>query len=442
LTANSNRLRQEILSLVKKFAIEEFPVKAFVPGKSAVPVSGRTFDGSDISALVNCSLDFWLTAGPYSDQFEKRFKKVFDQRWAMLVNSGSSANLVAVSSLLSPLLGERRLKSGDEVITVAAGFPTTVNPIIQNNLVPVFVDVDIPTYNIDPQYLEEALSPKTKAIVIAHTLGNPFNLKAVTNFAKTHGLFLIEDCCDAVGATYDGQPVGSFGDIATVSFYPAHHITMGEGGCVLTSIGPLKNAALSIRDWGRDCWCGPGKDNTCGLRFEQQFGSLPAGFDHKYTYSHIGYNLKLTDMQAAIGLTQLDKLGEFHEIRQRNFESLYEGLKGLSEYLILPKSSKNCNPSWFGFPIAVRSGAPFNKNQLVRYLEDNLIATRMLFAGNLIRQPAYTDVKYRKIGDLPNSDFVMTNVFWIGVFPGLTPDMINYVVSIFQDITSPRSGLI
>lgn len=442
MTANSNRLRQEILSLVEKFAVEEFPASTFVPGKSAIPVSGRTFDGSDISALVNCSLDFWLTAGPYSDQFETRFKKVFDRRWAMLVNSGSSANLVAVSSLLSPLLGERKLKSGDEVITVAAGFPTTVNPIVQNNLVPVFVDVDIPTYNIDAQYLEEALSPKTKAIVIAHTLGNPFNLKAVTNFAKKHDLFLIEDCCDAVGAKYDGEPVGSFGDIATVSFYPAHHITMGEGGCVLTSNGPLKSAALSIRDWGRDCWCDPGKDNTCGLRFEQQLGELPAGFDHKYTYSHIGYNLKLTDMQAAIGLTQLDKLGGFHNARQRNFDALSDGLKGLTEYLILPRATENSQPSWFGFPIAVRPDAPFDKNKLVRYLESHLIATRMLFAGNLIRQPAYSDVNYRKIGTLPNSDFVMNNVFWVGVFPGLTPDMIDYMISVFHDAVTPGKGLI
>ena len=392
--------------------------------------------------MVNCSLDFWLTSGPYSARFESTFKKLFDHRWAFLVNSGSSANLVAVSSLLSPLLEDRRLQAGDEVITVAAGFPTTVNPIVQNGLVPVFVDVDIPTYNIDVRQLEEARSAKTKAVVIAHTLGNPFDLGAVTKFCEQHDLFLIEDCCDAVSARYDGRAVGSFGDLATVSFYPAHHITMGEGGCVLTSNGPLKGAALSIRDWGRDCWCDPGKDNTCGKRFEQTHGELPPGFDHKYVYSHIGYNLKLTDMQAAIGLTQLEKLEGFHQARQRNFDALKAGLADLQEFFILPEATENSEPSWFGFAIAIQPGAPFSKPQLIRFLESRLVATRMLFAGNLIHQPAYADVHYRKIGELENSDFVMTNVFWVGVDPGITAQMTDYMISVFHDAVSHGKGLI
>ncbi len=442
MSSNADQLRQEILSLVEKFAVMEFPETKFVPGTSPVPVSGRVFDGRDVSSLVNCSLDFWLTAGPYSNKFESKFKKLFNHRWAFLVNSGSSANLVAVSALLSPLLKERRLRAGDEVITVAAGFPTTVNPIVQNNLVPVFVDVEIATYNIDVEQLEAALSVKTKAVVIAHTLGNPFNLSAVTKFCKQHDLFLVEDCCDALGGRYDGKPVGSFGDLATVSFYPAHHITMGEGGCVLTSSGQLKSAALSIRDWGRDCWCDPGKENTCGLRFDQTHGELPPGFDHKYVYSHIGYNLKLTDMQAAIGLSQLTKLDGFHAARQRNFEALTAGLSDLEEFFILPKATENSQPSWFGFPIAIRARAPFNKSALVQYLEKNLIATRMLFAGNITHQPAYADVNYRQIGDLPNSDFVMTNVFWVGVYPGLTEEMIDYMIEIFHDAMTPGKGLI
>jgi CDP-6-deoxy-D-xylo-4-hexulose-3-dehydrase len=442
LSSNADQIRQEILNLVEKFAEMEFPETKFVPGTSPVPVSGRVFDGQDVSSLVNCSLDFWLTAGPYSNKFESKFKKLFNHRWAFLVNSGSSANLVAVSSLLSPLLKERRLRAGDEVITVAAGFPTTVNPIVQNNLVPVFVDVEVSTYNIDVEQLEAALSVKTKAVVIAHTLGNPFNLAAVMKFCKQHDLFLVEDCCDAVGGQYDGKPVGSFGDLATASFYPAHHITMGEGGCVLTSSGHLKSAALSIRDWGRDCWCDPGKENTCGLRFDQTHGGLPPGFDHKYVYSHIGYNLKLTDMQAAIGLSQLTKLDGFHAARQRNFEALSAGLADLEEFFILPKATENSQPSWFGFPIAIRTGAPFNKSVLVQFLEKNLIATRMLFAGNIIHQPAYAEVNYRQIGDLPNSDFVMTNVFWVGIYPGLTTDMIDYMIEIFHDAVTPGKGLI
>ncbi len=442
MSSESSELRDQILSLVKKFAISEFPKKAFVPGKTQIPVSGRVFDGDDISSLVDCSLDFWLTAGPYCKKFERQFKKPFNQKWPILVNSGSSANLVAVTSLLSPLLNKRRLKAGDEVITVAAGFPTTVNPIIQNNLIPVFVDVDIPTYNIDVSQLEDAVSKKSKAIIIAHTLGNPFNLYEVKKFVERHNLFLIEDCCDAVNSLYDGVPVGSFGDFSTFSFYPAHHITMGEGGCVLTSDGSLKKAALAIRDWGRDCWCDPGKDNTCGKRFKHEMGELPAGFDHKYIYSHVGYNLKLTDMQAAIGLSQLDKLAEFSTIRQRNFNSLLKGLSDLSDFLILPKATENTEPNWFGFPISVRPEAPFNKLKLVKFLEDNLIATRMVFAGNLTRQPAYSQVDYRQVGDLPNSDFVMTNAFWIGVFPGITNEMTDYIISVFHDAISPKKGII
>ncbi len=349
-----------------------------------------------------------------------------------MVNSGSSANLVALSCLTSPSLGERHLKKGDEVITVAAGFPTTVNPIIQNGLVPVFVDVTIPTYDVDVTQLEEALSKRTRVVMLAHTLGNPFNLAAVSEFAHKHHLWLVEDCCDALGATYNGRPVGTFGDLATVSFYPAHHITTGEGGCVLTQSPRLKKLADFFRDWGRDCWCDPGKDNTCGKRFEWQLGGLPCGYDHKYTYSHIGYNLKATDMQAAVGLAQLSKLPGFIEARRRNFRTLQSGLADLQEFLILPEATHGANPSWFGFPIAVRPEAPFTRDELVHYLEEHKIGTRLLFAGNLLRQPAYKDIAHRTIGDLPNSDFVMDRVFWIGVYPGLNEQMMNYVVDTFH----------
>jgi CDP-6-deoxy-D-xylo-4-hexulose-3-dehydrase len=420
-------LRQQILDLVVEYHSAAFAEKAFVPGETSVPVSGRVFDADDISYLVEAGLDFWLTTGRFAREFEQAFARFWGLRYAMLVNSGSSANLLALSCLTSPGLGDRRLQPGDEVITVAAGFPTTVNPIIQNQLVPVFVDVDIPTYNIKVEQLEEALSDKTRAIMIAHTLGNPFDLDTVTAFAKEHNLWLIEDCCDAVGSTYRGKQVGTFGELATVSFYPAHHITMGEGGAVLTNKPALKKLVESFRDWGRDCWCEPGKDNTCGKRFDWQLGDLPYGYDHKFTYSHIGYNLKLTDMQAAVGVAQLKKLPDFIQQRRQNFTFLYEELENLESYFVLPKATPHSEPSWFGFPIAVRPEAPFTRNDLVRYLNEHKIGTRLLFGGNIIRQPAYQDVNYRVVGDLQNADFVMNQVFWVGVYPGLNDDMLGYV---------------
>jgi CDP-4-dehydro-6-deoxyglucose reductase, E1 len=427
MSERADQLRAQILDLVAEYAAEAFPPKQFTAGSSSVPVTGRVFDAEDIQTLVDSSLDFWLTTGRYADQFEKEFARFFKMRHAILVNSGSSANLLALTSLTSPLLKERQLKPGDEVITVASGFPTTVNPIFQNNLVPVFVDVEIPTYNIDVQYLEAALSEKTRAVMIAHTLGNPFNLNAVTEFCKQHNLWLIEDCCDATGALYNGQPVGRFGDIATVSFYPAHHITMGEGGAVLTDKPKLKKIIESFRDWGRDCWCDPGKENTCGKRFNWQLGDLPHGYDHKYTYSHIGYNLKVTDMQAAVGVSQLKKLPGFIQCRIENFEYLYNSLFDLQEFLILPQATPHSQPSWFGFLIGVRDNAPFTRNELVQFLESRKIATRLLFGGNLLRQPAYRNSVYRVASPLNNADFIMNDVFWIGVYPGLNKSMLDYM---------------
>lgn len=433
MTSKADELRAKIRSLVGEYYLEAFPEQKFAPGESIVPVSGKVFDADEIQHLVDSSLDFWLTTGRFAAQFEREFAKLFGVRKAMLVNSGSSANLVALSALTSEKLGERQLKPGDEVISVAAGFPTTVNPIVQNNLVPVFLDVEVPTYNIDVKCLEQALSPKTKAIMLAHTLGNPFDLATINAFAKQHNLWLIEDCCDAVGAQYDGRSVGTFGDLATTSFFPAHHITMGEGGCVLTDNPRLRVPVESFRDWGRDCWCDPGKDNTCGKRFEWQLGDLPCGYDHKYTYSHIGYNLKLTDMQAAVGVAQLKKLPEFIEARQRNFNRLYDGLKDLQEFLILPEATPRSQPSWFGFPIAVRTEAPFQRDSLVRSLESGKIGTRLLFSGNLTKQPAYRNVNYRVVGSLENSDFVMNQVFWIGVYPGLSEAHIDYMLGSIHD---------
>jgi CDP-4-dehydro-6-deoxyglucose reductase, E1 len=427
MSEKADGLRAQILELVAEYAAEAFPQKVFLPGESAVPVSGRVFDAEDIQTLVDSSLDFWLTTGRYAKQFERDFARFFNMRHALLVNSGSSANLLALTALTSHLLQEKRLKEGDEVITVATGFPTTVNPIFQNNLVPVFVDVDIPTYNIDVTQLEAALSEKTRTVMVAHTLGNPFNLEAVTAFCKKHDLWLIEDCCDAVGAKYNDQPVGRFGDIATVSFYPAHHITMGEGGAVLTDKPKLKKIIESFRDWGRDCWCAPGKDNTCGKRFEWQLGDLPHGYDHKYTYSHIGYNLKVTDMQAAVGVSQMKKLPQFIETRRANFDYLHERLSALNEFFLLPEATQNSTPSWFGFPILVRPEAPFTRDDTVRWLEAHKIGTRLLFAGNLIRQPAYREKNYRVIGDLAKADEVMNRVFWIGVYPGLNQSMLDYM---------------
>jgi CDP-6-deoxy-D-xylo-4-hexulose-3-dehydrase len=435
----AEQLRAQILGLVEEFCAEQFPVREFTAGETQVPVSGKVFDGADMRNLVDSSLDFWLTTGRFAAEFEKRFARLYGLRGAVLVNSGSSANLVALTSLTSIKLGDRRLKPGDEVITVAAGFPTTVNPIIQNRLVPVFVDVTVPTYNVDVTQLEEARSERTRAVMIAHTLGNPFDLAAVTAFVKKYNLWLVEDCCDAVGATYQGQRVGTFGDLATTSFYPAHHITMGEGGAVLMEKPLLKTLVESFRDWGRDCWCEPGKDNTCGKRFGHQLGQLPCGYDHKYTYSHIGYNLKLSDMQAAVGLSQLDKLTGFIAARRANFKALHAGLKPLEEFFIMPEATPGSDPSWFGFPIAVRPGSGLTRNGVTAELEKSKIATRLLFAGNLVRQPAYLDIERRVIGDLANSDFVMDNVFWIGVYPGIDAGRRDYMIETLHRIAHDRA---
>ena len=432
MTPRGRELRAEILDLVAEYYSEAFPDGLFVPGESPVPVSGKVFDGFEMRLLVDAALDFWLTSGRFAAQFEQDFARWMGIRECVLTNSGSSANLLAVSALTSPRLGDRRLQPGDEVITTAAGFPTTLNPIFQNGLVPVFVDITLPTYNVDVAQLEAALSPRTRALILAHTLGNPFDIGAVTAFAQRHGLWLIEDCCDAVGSTYGGQKVGTFGDLATTSFYPAHHITMGEGGSVLTAQPLLRTLVESFRDWGRDCWCAPGKDNTCGKRFEWQLGGLPCGYDHKYTYSHIGYNLKLTDMQAAVGVAQLKKLPGFIAARRRNFEVLRQGLRGMEEFFVLPEATPGTDPSWFGFPIAIRPEAPFTRNEVTRYLEERNIATRLLFAGNLTRQPAYRDRPYRVAGPLKNSDSVMNQVFWIGLYPGITPVMIDYTITTLQ----------
>jgi CDP-4-dehydro-6-deoxyglucose reductase, E1 len=436
----ANELRDRIRALVGEYYREAFvfPAPEFVPGTSPVPISGRVFDEQELELLVDSSLDFWLTTGRFAEQFEREFAKFTGVREAVLVNSGSSANLLAISALTSPRLGDRQLKPGDEVITLAAGFPTTVNPILQNRLVPVFVDVQIPTFNVDVSFLETALSDRTRAVIFAHTLGNPFDLAAVTAFAKKHGLWLIEDCCDALGSTYRGEKVGTFGDLATVSFYPAHHITMGEGGCVLTNKPLLRTLVESFRDWGRDCWCAPGKENTCGKRFDWQLGDLPHGYDHKYIYSHVGYNLKATDMQAAVGVAQLKKLPAFIEARKRNFAYLKAGLKdrNVDEQFVLPEATPNSDPSWFGFPLLVRETARFSRNTLIEFLNTKKIATRQLFGGNLVRQPAYADLNYRVVGDLGNSDRVMNQAFWIGVYPGLTQPMLDYVLETINEIAS------
>jgi len=416
----ADSLRARILDLVRQYHDAAFAAPDFVSGQSSIPCSGRVFDAEELVHLVDASLDFWLTTGRYADRFECEFARAFGVRHAVLVNSGSSANLLALTSLSSPKLGDRQLKPGDEVITVAVGFPTTVNPIIQNNLIPVFVDVEVPTYNIDVCQLESARSDRTRAVMLAHTLGNPFDLAAVADFARRHDLWLIEDCCDAVGATFQGRNVGTFGDLATVSFYPAHHITLGEGGCVLTDRASLRKLVESFRD--------PGSDNTCGKRFDWSLGSLPHGYDHKYTYSHIGYNLKATDMQAAVGVAQLGKLPGFIEARRRNFAQLYEGLKDLEATFLLPKATPGSDPSWFGFPISVRPDAPYSRRDVVRYLDERAIATRQVFAGNLVRQPAYRNTIFRQIGDLANSDFVMNQTFWIGVYPGLTCVMLDSMI--------------
>jgi CDP-4-dehydro-6-deoxyglucose reductase, E1 len=439
-TKKADDLRQQILELTRQYHAEAFPPRQFVPGESGVQVSGKVIDGEDLCAVVEASLDAWFTTGRWAKEFEKQLARFVGVRSASLVNSGSSANLVALSALCSPKLGKRQLVPGDEVITVAAGFPTTVNPIIQNRLVPVFLDVTLPTYEIDVSRLEDAYSPRVKAVMIAHTLGNVFDLDAVMAFCKKYDLWLVEDCCDALGSTYKGQKVGTFGDIATVSFYPAHHITTGEGGAVLTDKPALQVLIDSMRDWGRDCWCEPGVDNTCGKRFDWQLGSLPCSYDHKYTYSHVGYNLKATDMQAALGLSQISKLPHFIERRKENFKYLRAALEPLSGVFLLPEATQASDPSWFGFPIAVREDAPFTRDQFTRNLEAKKIGTRLMFAGNLLRQPAYKDIECRVIGDMKNTDFIMNQVLWLGVFPGLTEPMLDYIADVAKSFVEQMTA--
>jgi CDP-6-deoxy-D-xylo-4-hexulose-3-dehydrase len=426
------QLRLQIGSLVERYAELALAPEAFVPGVSAVPPSGKLLDSEELRLMVEASLDGWLTAGRFNNEFEKRLASYLGVKHVMTVNSGSSANLVAFSALTSPRLGERAIRPGDEVIGVAAGFPTTVNPIIQFGAVPVFVDIDISTYNIDPEKIEAAISPKTKAIMLAHTLGNPFNLEVVTALCRKYGLWLIEDCCDALGSTYGGRKVGTFGDIGTLSFYPAHHITMGEGGAVFTNNDQLRTIAESFRDWGRDCYCGPGKDNTCGKRFCQRLGTLPAGYDHKYTYSHLGYNLKITDMQAACGLAQLAKVERFVQKRRENFAWLRERLKPCEEFLILPEATPGSDPSWFGFPITLRENAPVERTELLTYLDQEKVGTRLLFAGNLTRQPYMQGRNYRVSGELTQSDVVMNRTFWIGVQPALGVQQMDWAATCIE----------
>ncbi|MGC3962325.1 MAG: lipopolysaccharide biosynthesis protein RfbH [Rhodocyclaceae bacterium] len=421
-------LRQDIAKLVDEYARVQYEPRAFVPGTSVVPPSGKVIDGEELKLMVEASLDGWLTTGRFNDEFEKRLASFIGVSHLITTNSGSSANLLAFATLTSHKLGERAIRPGDEVIGVAAGFPTTVNPILQFGAVPVFVDVELGTYNIDVTKLEAAISPKTKAIMLAHTLGNPYNLAAVKAMCEKYGLWLVEDCCDALGSTYDGKLVGTFGHIGTLSFYPAHHITMGEGGAVFTNDPGLKQIAESFRDWGRDCYCPPGKDNTCGKRFCWKLGSLPEGYDHKYTYSHLGYNLKITDMQAACGLAQLEKAPKLIEARKRNFAYLKEKLQSCAEFLILPEATNNSDPSWFGFPITIKPEAGINRVDLLQYLDQNKIGTRLLFAGNLTRQPYMIGRNFRISGELTNTDIIMNQTFWVGIYPGLTQEMLDFTV--------------
>ncbi len=410
--------------------------KSIVAGENYIPVTGKVIDKEDLLFGVEAVLDGWLTAGRFSNEFERELSRFMGARFALMVNSGSSANLLAFYTLTSPKLEERQILPGDEIITVAAGFPTTINPLIQYGCVPVFLDIDIPSYNIKHELIESAITPKTKAIMVAHTLGNPFNLQVVMDVAKKYNLWVIEDDCDSLGAEYNGKKTGTFGDLATLSFYPAHHITMGEGGAVLINNPKLKKIAESFRDWGRDCWCEPGKDNTCGLRFCQKLGDLPEGYDHKYTYSHIGFNLKATDIQAAIGLSQLKKANGFIEKRRRNHEMLYSKVKQLEEYFILPEATANSNPSWFGFLLTIKDGTKINRNKLVAFLEEQKIGTRLLFGGNLLNQPAYKNLNYRVVGNLDNTNKVMHDAFWLGVWPGLEESHYDYIIEKIKEFIS------
>ncbi len=436
-------VREEILAKVREHYEVTWGERSFVAGRDPVPVSGRVFDAEELVSLVDSSLDFWLTAGPYAQRLERGLAGYLGIRHGLLTNSGSSANLLALSALTSPKLGARRLRPGDEVITLAAGFPTTVNPILQNRLVPVFLDVDLRTGNVLASQLEEAVGERTRAVMIAHTLGNPFDLDAVTDLCRRHDLWLVEDNCDALGSRYRERLTGTFGDLSTLSMYPAHHITTGEGGCVFTDKGRLKVLVESMRDWGRDCWCEPGKENTCGKRFSWRLGELPTGYDHKFIYSHIGYNLKITDLQAAVGVAQLAKLPQFIEARRENWRRLREAFGSYEDDLILPEPTPNSDPSWFGFKLLVRKEAPFTRNELVGHLERHGIGTRNVFAGNLLRQPAYVDIPRRVIGDLANTDLIMEDGFWIGVYPGISAEMIEYVTTIvahFFESRVPTAG--
>lgn len=427
--STKEQLRRQIADLVKQYADLAYAPSAFEAGKDVVPPSGKVIGAAELQNMVEASLDGWLTTGRFNDAFEKRLTEFLGVKHALTTNSGSSANLLAFMTLTSHKLGERAIQPGDEVISVAAGFPTTVNPILQFGAVPVFVDVQLGTYNIDPAKIEAAINPKTKAIMLAHTLGNPYDLDTITALAKKHNLWLIEDCCDALGSTYNGKLCGTFGDIGTLSFYPAHHITMGEGGAVFTNNRELKKIIESFRDWGRDCYCDPGKDNTCGKRFCQKLGDLPQGYDHKYTYSHIGYNLKISDMQAACALAQMDRVEEFIAARKANFAYLKAGLKSCEEFLLLPEATPNSDPSWFGFPITIKANAGINRVDLLQYLDQNKIGTRLLFAGNLTRQPYMKGRNFRISGALTNTDTVMNDSFWIGVYPGLNKEMLDFVIS-------------
>ena len=421
------QLRKKISNLVKKYSNLEFKKRKFIPGKTTIPPTGKVIGDLELQNMVEASLDGWLTAGRFNKEFEKRLAKFIGIKQLITVNSGSSANLIAFSALTSPKLRERAIKPSDEIITVAAGFPTTINPIVQFGAVPVFVDVKIPTYNIDENAIEEAITSKTKAIMIAHTLGNPFNLKAVKSICEKKNLWLVEDSCDALGSTYEKRMVGTFGDIATLSFYPAHHITMGEGGAVFTNNIRLKMIAQSFRDWGRDCYCEPGKENTCGKRFDWKLGDLPKGYDHKYIYSHAGYNMKITDMQAACGLAQINRVKKFIKSRKNNFKYIYDRLKSHEEFLILPEATENSEPSWFGFPITLRDNLSISRTELLRHLDKKKIGFRLLFSGNVTKQPYMLEKKFRIVGSLNNTSTIMNNTFWIGVYPGLTHQELDFV---------------
>jgi CDP-4-dehydro-6-deoxyglucose reductase, E1 len=431
------KLRSQIADLVQQYADIAYAPKAFVPGETAVPVSGKVIGGKELQMMVEASLDGWLTTGRFNAMFEQRLANFLGVKHLITVNSGSSANLVAFSALTSPKLGDRAIQPGDEVIGVAAGFPTTVNPILQFGAVPVFVDVDLATHNIDANQIEAAISPKTKAIMLAHSLGNPFNVDVITHLCKKYNLWLVEDCCDALGATYKGQMVGTFGDIGTLSFYPAHHITMGEGGAVFTNNAELKLIAESFRDWGRDCYCPPGKDNTCNQRFcwtaKELGGNLPDGYDHKYTYSHLGYNLKISDMQAACALAQMDRLEEFIAKRRANFAYLHQRLASVSEFLHLPEATPHSEPSWFGFPLIVKATAGVKRADLINFLDQNKIGTRLLFAGNLTKQPYMAGRQYRISGELHNTDIVMNQTFWLGTFPALGTEQLDYIAQKLEE---------